>query len=57
MLKDLNLSYAPNFQDVPKTFDNYEIIEEVGQGYFGLVVKALNIYANKEQYCFIHPLS
>ena len=33
MLKDLNLSYAPNFQDVPKMFDNFEILEEVEQYY------------------------
>ena len=51
MLKDLNLSYAPNFQDVPKMFDNFEILEEVEQGCFGLVVKARNIYTNQIYGC------
>ena len=44
-------SYAPNFSDIPKTFEQYETEEEVGRGCFGIVVTARHIPTNERFAC------
>lgn len=46
-----NLSLAPCFHEITKKFENYEVEEEIGAGAFGLVIKARDIYTNKNFAC------